>query len=101
MPYTLMIADNYHYMDPDEIAKGETFETLEGAIEAAKAIVEEFLERGFEPGMTAEALFRGYTMYGEDPYILSPGTGKVPFSAWDYAKKRCEELCPPHHPGKG
>ena len=93
MPFKLMVADNYHYMDPDEVAGGETFETLEGAIEAAKAIVDGFLKTGYSPGMKADALFRGYTMYGEDPFIVVPGSGKVPFSAWDYARKRCEELC--------
>ena len=52
----------------------------------AKTIVDGCL--GYKPGMTAEALFKSYSMFGEDPFVV-PDVG---FSAWDYAKRRCAEL---------
>jgi hypothetical protein len=46
-----------------------------------------------KPGMSAEALFRAYTMFGEDPVIDALGPDGKRFSAWDYARQRCGELC--------
>ena len=46
--------------------------------------------------MTAEALFSSYTSFGEDPWIVAPTPeDTVQFSAWDYAKRRCDEMCLP------
>lgn len=41
--------------------------------------------------MSAEALYRSYTMFGDDPYIITDEEG-VPFSAWEYAKARASEI---------
>jgi hypothetical protein len=42
--------------------------------------------------MTAEALFTSYSLFGEDPFIV-PDDADPPFSAWTYAKARCQHLC--------
>lgn len=93
MAYTVFVADNYHYMDEDERYELGTFETLEAAIEACRKIVDEYLAGAHKPGMTARELFENYTTFGEDPYVVSSAVIGVPFSAWDYARQRCDEIC--------
>lgn len=82
-------------MDESERYELGEFPTLDAAIEATKKIVDEYLLSAYQPGMTAQALFESYTSFGEDPYIVAtPSKGtEVLFSAWDYAKRRCYELC--------
>ena len=50
--------------------------------------------RFFNLGMSAQALWEQYTCFGEDPFILSVDVTPVHFSAWDYARERCAQLCP-------
>jgi hypothetical protein len=94
MSYRLRVDDNFHYMDASERRDGGCFATLEAAVEAAKAVVDSYLHEAYKPGMTARELFESYTSFGEDPFIVSEEVSGVPFSAWDYARQRCEELCP-------
>ena len=54
--------------------------------------MDEFLSANHGPGITAEKLYEVYVMFGEDPFIMGPGPG-AEFSAWDYAKQRCAEIC--------
>lgn len=92
MGYKVMVDDNFHYMDPEERYTLGEFETLDEAIRACKSIVDDFLEHDYVPGMTAEKLYGRYTSFGEDPFVFT-GRGEVPFSAWTYAKERCDEIC--------
>ena len=92
MKYTLYIDDNFHYMDDDERYKAGEFSSLEKAIAKARHIVDEFLSQAHKKGMTAEELRRQYSSFGEDPFIVG-GPPESNFSAWDYAKKRCDEIC--------
>ena len=92
MKYEVLVDDNYHYMDESERYKHGEFETLEEAISACKAIVDEFLTSSYKPGMSAAELNQLYTMFGEDPWIAGGGPG-VKFSAWDYASARVREIC--------
>jgi hypothetical protein len=44
--------------------------------------------------MTSEELFKLYRSFGEDPFIRAdPGAFDPPFSAWEFARQRCEEIC--------
>ena len=43
--------------------------------------------------MTADQLYRAYTMFGEDPWISDTPDGTPRFSAWDYARRRTAEIC--------
>ena len=36
MPFTVMVADNFHYVDEEETYKLGSFETLESAIDSSK-----------------------------------------------------------------
>ena len=93
MPFTVIVADNFHYMDESESYRLGDFGTLEEARDASRRIVDEYLASAYAPGMTAAALYHSYVNFGEDPYILSPGVGGVIFSAWAYARERCEAIC--------
>lgn len=68
--------------------------------------MDQCLEEGLAPGKTAEALYSYFVMFGDDPFIVddpgSPYHGRD-FSAWTYAKPRCEELCSrsPEEPSAG
>ena len=90
--YVVYVDDNFHYMDESERYKLGAFETCEEAVETCKRIVDEFLEQGYRKGVSFKELYRGYTMFGEDPFIISVDR-TCRFSAWDYAKQRCRELC--------
>ncbi|OKO82496.1 hypothetical protein [Bradyrhizobium sp. AS23.2] len=94
MGYQVLIDDNFHYQDESERVKHGVFATPEEAVAACRSIVDEYLSGAFKPGMTADALFESYTMFGEDPFVVpdSPGAAPVKFSAWDYARQRCVEI---------
>jgi hypothetical protein len=89
--YTVKIDDSFHYMDEGERVEHGVFASLEEAVAAAKRIVDEFLIEHYEPGMSADELYRYYTAFGDDPFIIEREPG-VPFSAWTYAKARSQQL---------
>jgi len=95
MPYRVLVDDNFHYMDDSARTTLGEFETLEGALAAARAVVDEWLAGALEPGMTADELSKKYLLFGDDPFIVGPGLSKPPFSSRDYARERCAALCPP------
>lgn len=97
MPFTVIVADNFHYMDEGENYRLGDFDTLEDAVDASRRIVDEYLTSAYIPGMAAVALYDSYVNFGEDPYILSPDIKGVIFSAWTYARERCEAICGPTH----
>jgi hypothetical protein len=43
--------------------------------------------------MAAKTLYRSYTSFGEEPFIVAASTEKAAFSAWDFARQRCIEFC--------
>lgn len=89
--FELFVDDNYHYMDEQSRHRVGSFVSYKEALSKAKAIVDGFLERSHQPGMTSDELFQGYAGFGEDPFIVP--AGEPYFSAWDYARERCAELC--------
>ena len=93
MPFTVMVADNFHHGDKDETYALGSFDDLHVAIATAMRIVDEYLESAFTPGMMADALYDSYTFFGEDPYIVSAELQGKCFSAWEYAKSRSVAIC--------
>jgi hypothetical protein len=89
-PYAVFVDDNFHYMNEDERYKDGDYATLEEAISKCRRIVDDFLEREYKPGMRFAELYDRYCSFGEDPFIRGPGCD---FSAWDYARQRCDDLC--------
>ena len=93
MSYRVLVDDNFHYMDEAERYELGAFASLDAAVAAAQAVVDAYLRSAHKPGMSARALFKSYTAFGEDPFIIAPDQQSVAFSAWEYAKRRCNALC--------
>jgi hypothetical protein len=88
--YVVYVDDNFHYMDESERYKLGDFDDCRSAIAACKRIVDEFLN-ACDPKIGAGEMFKQYTGYGEDPWVSS-NDSECKFSAWEYAKERCQEL---------
>ena len=101
MSFKLIVADNFHYMDETENYEHGTFDSLELAIAAAKRIVDEYLASALTSEMTAAQLYHSYVSFGEDPHIVAEQSTGVLFSAWEYARARCDALCPPDKEATG
>ncbi len=65
------------------------FPDTESALAECRRIVDDFLLSAARPGLTSEELFKQYSLFGEDPYLVD---GRATFSAWDYARERCQQL---------
>jgi hypothetical protein len=91
--YTIMVDENSHYMDESERYRAGEYDSCDRAIEACQRIVDDFLLAAHKPSMTAPELMDLYTTFGEDPFIASADPDCT-FSAWEYARQRCKELCP-------
>ena len=90
--FEVFVDDNFHYQDESERYKYGDYETYEKAVEVCKEIVDEELLHLYKSGKNAAELYCSYTSFGEDPFIR-PSPPKERFSAWNYARQRCEELC--------
>ena len=95
LPFKVLVDDNFHYMDESERYEAGNFPTLEAATDAARRVVDEYLQSAYEPGMTADALLTTYVTFGEDPFIVSsaPEHTGVLFSAREYARWKCGQMC--------
>jgi hypothetical protein len=93
--YKVMVDDNFHYTESDYRYEHGTYKTVEKAIAACRRIVDRSLENGYEPGISADALYDGYVSFGDDPFIVVlDGTDiNAKFSAWGYAKERSRVIC--------
>ena len=83
------VDDNLHHMDEAAHVEPGRFATLEEALAACRRIVDQELTRMAKanPGISAKALYELYTQFGEDPWVMGSD-----WSAWDYARERCEQL---------
>lgn len=92
--YKVLVDDNFHYMDEGERWELGTFETLAAAEAACRDLVEKSVRSEYRPGMNADELFNRYQSFGDDPFIVSvTPTEKIGFSARQYAKQLCADLC--------
>jgi hypothetical protein len=85
--YTVMVDDNFHFMDEDERYTLGTFPTKREALNASLRLVGQDLLNGDLSNKTAEDLITGYEVGGEDPFIVG-----LPFSAWKYAEELAHVL---------
>ena len=90
--FIVMVDDNYHPMDESERYKLGEFKTLDSAIAACQRVVNNSLINAYTAGMSEADLLASYALFGADPFIIGADQG-VPFSARDYAKQRCHEIC--------
>jgi hypothetical protein len=94
MTLRVLVDDNFHFTDEDERYQAGTFAVYEEAVAKCREIVDKCLLESLQPGMTADDLLTAYKTFGEDPWIAGTPDGTARFSAWDYARERCEEICP-------
>ena len=82
--YQVFVDDNFHHINEGERYRLGDFATYEEALDACKAIVDEFLQASCKEGVTAAQLYENYVGFGEDPFIVGE-PAPFPFSAWNYA----------------
>jgi hypothetical protein len=93
LPFIVQVDDNFHYMDESERYTLGGFSGYGEALAACRDIVDEFLQKSYEPGKTPDQIYEQYVSFGEDPFITPTPFTKNPFSAWKYAELRSKELC--------
>jgi hypothetical protein len=92
-PYIVVVDSNDRQMDGSErILYGE-YDTCDQARAACERIVDAFLLDVHRPGMSAPELYSLYVYFGEDPSVIREDHPASAFSAWDYARQRCLEIC--------
>jgi hypothetical protein len=92
--YRVLINDNARYMDESERTDHGVFANADEAVAACKEIVDDELNTMCRPGMIAKELYRLYVAFGPDPFVvpLNPKEPDLSFSAWTYAKERCQDV---------
>jgi hypothetical protein len=98
--YKVMVDDNFHYQKEDERTEQGVYNTLQEAVVVCRGIVDKSLEEGYRPGISAKELYDLYVSFGEDPFIVALDGADEPaeFSAWSYAKERCQIICQKQSP---
>ena len=96
MKYRVLVDDSFYSTDQSRRCANGEYSSYAEALAVCEQIVDGFLRHECVPGMPASALYFRYMIFGKEPFIVedseSPDT--LPgFSALDYAKVRCEELC--------
>ena len=86
--YTVLVDDNFHYMDESERYEEGSYDTAEQALEVCKRITRRSLKDMYEEGISPAKLHTQWVLFGEDPFIR--GGEQVLFSARDYIT---DELC--------
>ena len=93
MGYVVMVDDNSHFMDESSRYRLGDFADADTAIGHCRRIVDEYLASAHTLGMTADALYDNYVMFGEYPYVCCADVPAVGSSALDYAQERSSALC--------
>ncbi len=91
--YSVYVDDNFSLPPDDARYKLGDFATLDEAVAACKRMVDRFLKVETPPDATAAERYEVYTHSGPDPFIVTddPVAVNPAFSAWSYAKERCQE----------
>jgi hypothetical protein len=81
-------------MDIAEVTEHGLFASADEAVAACKKIVDDDLASMWRPDTTPAELYRLYLAWGTDPFAIpiNPDDPSVEFSAWSYAKQRCENV---------
>ena len=96
MRYRVLVDENFHCKGRSHRYALGDFATYAEAFAVCKEIVDRFLRHEHVAGMPASALYFRYMMFGREPFLVSAADEaemQPGFSAWDYARERCGELC--------
>lgn len=90
--FTVFVDDNFHYQDEEERYIFGEFESYQEALCACRKIVDDSLNHllSEKPDCTEAQLYDRYTSFGNDPFIRPQPNNTPAFSAWHYAKERCQ-----------
>ncbi len=94
MEYKIFTADNFHMYDDEGEDESGTYSTQEEVIAAAKVIVDMSLrweQKQSNNPDDPDELYERYMDFGDSP-VIRPDTDP-PFSALQYAKSRCADIC--------
>ena len=91
--YKIWVADNFHYMDSSEQYSHGEYWTQDEAEAECRRMVEADLRHLYTLGMSSKELYERYMSFGEDPHVIGGTQAEPRFSAWNYAKARCEVIC--------
>ena len=90
--FKVYVDENSHYHDKSERYLKGNYHDCSTAVNVCKQIVDDFLEKTYAEGKTESQLWREYTQWGEDPFIVVAEEDSCSFSAWDYAKEHIKEI---------
>jgi len=92
-PWTVIVADNFDFIDEYSPCYAGSYPTYEEALASAQRIVEASVKNS--QGTTAEEIYAHYTSFGDDAVILAPKGADQPesrFSSWIFAKEIAGEI---------
>jgi hypothetical protein len=97
MTVRVLVDDNFHFMDDDERYELGAFDTVEQALSKCREMVDADLAEMAEPSLSPQVLYNLYTSFGRDPFVVCDGADDkaAAWSAWEYAKSRCNDMVPP------
>jgi hypothetical protein len=90
--YRLIVRDMIEQDEDRSYSVRREFETEKEAIEAAKAVIDDYIEGDYalNPDDPPLRLIDSFLDFGYMPYIIGPGAD---FNARTYAQARCYEVC--------
>ena len=89
--WTVMVSDNFHYMDSTKTWRRGEYRNYQDAVSVCQKMVDDCLEEYRPQCETPDKLYDHYLSHGDDPYIV-PDKNEHRFSAWAYARTRCDVM---------
>lgn len=90
--YRVYTEDNGRYHLPGVRRLHGIFHSGEEAEQACRALIDNYLLRSYSDSITARELFQQYALFGNDAFIVA-SRSDVNFSARQYARTRCHQIC--------
>jgi hypothetical protein len=82
--------DNFHYADGGDWMTNGEFDSADEALACAQGIIDAFLEKEYQPGISAKDLQRRFQTFGEVPCFRNEEG--LAFEPYDYLARRIKEL---------
>jgi hypothetical protein len=89
LTWVVKVTDNYEFQGYEYF--DSQFDSRQQALDQCRAIVDDFLEESYKPGMTAKELYDFFTFCGEHSFVV--GISTLEFYSWDYAWEQAGRMC--------